>query len=464
MTPDEARPALSNVDSEAALCGALLRDNARVDAVADRLAPGDFSEPFLADIYAVIVREAALGRPADPITLRPYLIDHPSLAEAGGITYLNRLAASDAASWSDPVALARQIRALSSRRALVAGLNAASALAADPAESNEAAIDRAEGALSAATAADAAVAELPAARCIQAMLAEMDGPRRGVTCGRIAALDRLMGPMRPKQLNIGAARPGMGKTALALSYSLGAALGGHGVLYVSLEMSAGELAMRLAADLCFDAAGEGGGGVPFEAIRDGALSPAQKLAVARAADRIADAPFVVADHGSLSIGRLNMIVRRYKRRMAVAGHRLELVVIDYLQLVQPDSKGRSNYEAVSEVSRGLKAIAKDHDVAVFALAQLSRAVEQRDDKRPHLSDLRDSGQIEQDADAVLFLYRHDYYLRQAEPDPGDPRHAAWRETLDACAGVLDLILAKRRNGRTGRAQACFHGANQAVRG
>lgn len=463
MIAAETGRALSNIDSEAALCGALLRDNARVDAVADGLVPEDFSEPFLADIYAVIVREAALGRPASPITLRPYLIDHPSLAEAGGITYLNRLAASDAASWSNPVALARQIRALSARRALVNGLDAASALAADPAETNAAVIDRAEAALSAATATHAAAAELPAARCIQAMLADMDGPRRGVLCGRIAALDVLMGPMRPKQLNIGAARPGMGKTALALSYSLGAALNAHGVLYVSLEMSAGELAMRLAADLCFDERGDGAP-VPFEAIRDGTLTTAQKLAVARAADRIADAPFVVADHGSVTIGRLNMIVRRYQRRMAAAGHRLELVVIDYLQLVQPDGKGQSNYEAVSEVSRGLKAIAKDHDVAVFALAQLSRAVEQREDKRPQLSDLRDSGQIEQDADAVLFLYRHEYYLRQAEPEPGDARHAAWRDTLFACEGMLDMILAKRRNGRTGRAQARFHGANQAVRG
>jgi replicative DNA helicase len=218
--------------------------------------------------------------------------------------------------------------------------------------------------------------------------------------------------------------------------------------------------MRLAADLCFD----GREGVPFEAIRDGRLDGAQKMRVARAIARVEDAPFMVADYGSVSIGRLNMIVRRYKRRMAAAGRRLELVVVDYLQLVQPEGKGRSNYEAVSEVSRGLKAIAKDHDLAVFALAQLSRAVEQREDKRPHLSDLRDSGQIEQDADAVLFLYRHEYYLRQAQPDEGDPRHGEWRRRLRDCEGALELILAKRRNGRTGKGQAVFWGGNQAVRG
>lgn len=452
--------ALTNVDSEAALCGALMLDNARIDGVADRLAPEDFSEPLLADIYAVIVREAALGRPANPITLRPYLIDHPALAEAGGVTYLNRLAASNAASWSSPAELAAQIRALALRRVLVSGLNAASSLAADPAESNEVVIDRTESALSAATAAHEGASEFSAAQCLREMLEDMERPQHGVTCGRIAALDRLMGPMRPKQLNIGAARPGMGKTALALSYSLGAALAGHGVLYVSLEMSAKELAMRLAADLCFD----GREGVPFEAIRDGRLDGAQKMRVARAIARVEDAPFMVADYGSVSIGRLNMIVRRYKRRMAAAGRRLELVVVDYLQLVQPEGKGRSNYEAVSEVSRGLKAIAKDHDLAVFALAQLSRAVEQREDKRPHLSDLRDSGQIEQDADAVLFLYRHEYYLRQAQPDEGDPRHGEWCRRLRDCEGALELILAKRRNGRTGKGQAVFWGGNQAVRG
>lgn len=460
MMPVEKYQALSNVDSEAALCGALMLDNGRIDAIADQLTPEDFSEPLFAEIFSVIVREAALGRPANPITLKPYFAEHTGMLDAGGPTYLNRLAANNQASWSNHTDLARQIKALSSRRALVSGLNAASMLASDPAETNEAVIDRTESVLAVASSSTERASEFTAAQCLRGMLDNMDKPRGGVECGRISTLDRLMGPMRPGQLNIGAGRPGMGKTALALSYSLGAALNGHGVLYVSLEMAADELAMRLASDLCFD----GRQGIPFESIRDGRLNRDQKFAVARAIERIEEAPFMVADYGSVTIGRLNMIVRRYKRRMAAAGQKLEMIVVDYLQLVQSDTKGRSNYETVSEVSRGLKAIAKDHGVAVFALAQLSRAVEQREDKRPFLSDLKESGQIEQDADAVLFLYRHEYYLKQKQPEETDPKFPAWQDAVRNSEGVLELILAKRRNGPIGKCQATFWAGNQAVRG
>ena len=169
------------------------------------------------------------------------------------------------------------------------------------------------------------------------------------------------------------------------------------------------------------------------------------------------------DVGSLNIGRLNMLVRRHARAMAAKGFSLDLVIVDYLQLLSPDHKGRSNYEAVSEVSRGLKALAKDNELAVFALAQLSRTVETRPDKRPQLSDLRDSGQIEQDADAVLFLLRKEYYLRQEEPDPLSPKRVDWENHLDAVKGQIEFILAKRRNGTTGTAIGQFHGAYQAVR-
>lgn len=460
MMAVEQYQALANIDCEQAICGSLMYDNARIDAVADILAPEDFSEPFLADIYSVIVREAALGRPANPATLRPYLIDHPSIAEVGGITYLNRLSVTNDAAWGDPVGYARQIKELANRRSLISGLNAATLLASDPAESNEAVIDRTESALSTVTDTQASASERSAFDCLRDMVDEIDHPKAGVTCGRISSLDNLIGEMRPKQLIIGAARPGMGKTALALSYALGASLRGHGVLYVSLEMSAPELAMRLASDLCFD----GRQGIPFSAIRDGRLSTDQKRNLCRAIEQIEGLPFTVADYGSVTIGRLNMIVRRYKRRLAAQGHKLELVVIDYLQLVRPDNRRGSAYEAVSEVSMGLKAIAKDHDVAVLALAQLSRQVESREDKRPQLSDLRDSGQIEQDADAVLFLYRHEYYLRRQEPEEGNPKHADWQRLVSECEGHLEMILAKRRNGPTGKAQAIFFTGNQAVRG
>lgn len=251
----------------------------------------------------------------------------------------------------------------------------------------------------------------------------------------------------------------MGKTALALSYSIGAVRAGHGVLYVSLEMSGRELAARMASDLCFGSDNP----IPFSNIRDGSLSPEYRSRIINAKNDMLARPFSVIDAGSLTMGRLNMLVRRHKRRMAAMGHKLELVVIDYLQLLHTDSKSRSNYEAVSEISRGLKAMAKDNDIAVFALAQLSREVEKRHDRRPQLSDLRDSGQIEQDADAVLFLLRQEYYLQQEEVPPLHKDYTNWQAKMAEFENKIEFIVAKRRNGITGRAMGKFYGKYQAVR-
>lgn len=460
MMPAEQYQALSNVDSELVLCGSLMLHNSRIDAVADMLAPEDFSDPLLADIYSVIVREAALGRPANPITLKPYLADHPSINEVGGLTFLNKLAASNDAAWASSLDMANQIKALSARRSLVAGLNAASALAADPAQTNEAVISAADDALTSVTAVREQISQPTAAQALDRLMEAFDEPLTGVTCGTIASLDKLLGPIRPKQMVVAAGRPGMGKTAVALSYAIGASLEGHGVLFISLEMGAEELADRMASDLCFD----GRRGVPFSAIRDKNLNKDQRLEIARARERMATAPFRIVDAGSMSVGRLRMIVRRYKRRFAAEGFNLDLVVVDYLQLMSSDHQGAGRYETITEVSIGLKSIAKEQEVGILALAQLSREVEKRPDKRPQLSDLRESGQIEQDADGVLFLYRHEYYLRQAEPDEGDPARIEWEHAVRECEGSLELILAKRRSGRIGTAKAVFHAANQAVRG
>ena len=304
------------------------------------------------------------------------------------------------------------------------------------------------------------IAQPSAGEAFDALLQSYADKTAGVRCQAIAELDELIGSMRPKQLVIGAGRPGMGKTAMALSYALGAAEAGHGVLFVSLEMSSTELAARMAADMCFN----GETGVYYSNIRDGDLNSWQAMEVRKAQAKAHSLPFQIVDAGSLTVGKLGRLVRKNARRFAASGYKLELVVVDYLQLLHPDSKGRSTYEAVSEVSRALKAMAKDNDVAVFALAQLSRSVESRADKRPQLSDLRDSGQIEQDADAVLFLLRQEYYLRQAEPERGTPERPDWEAKMREAQGLIEFILAKRRNGETGTAFGRFHGAYQAVRG
>lgn len=448
---------IHNLEAEAALIGAMLLENEIIDRAADLLTPHDFYDPAHGRVFEAIVREASLGKAVSALTIKSYFETDEGLKAKGGLSYLAQLAVDTQGLFATDE-LCQQIADISRRRQMQAGLSTAAEACADLSIPHGEIIAHADAALS--EIGKDAIHQPTGGECLDELIAGFGDKTLGVTCGTIACLDELIGEMRPKQLVIGAGRPGMGKTAMALSYALGAAAKGHGVLFVSLEMSSRELAARMASDLCFD----GREGVPYNCIRDGVLNNWQMNRVVDARSYMHKLPFAVIDAGSLTIGRLNMLVRRHARRMEAMGHPLELVIVDYLQLLHPDSKGRSAYEAVSEVSRGLKALAKDHGLAVFALAQLSRTVEQRPDKCPQLSDLRDSGQIEQDADAVLFLLRPEYYLRQSEPDEMDPKRGQWEADLDQVKGKIKFIVAKRRNGVTGSAIGDFHGGYQAVRG
>jgi replicative DNA helicase len=449
---------LINVEAEAELLGALMAGYGTIDSLSDILTANDFYEPTHSRIFEVVEGQAASGKSVSPIAVKGFLDGDPGLALLGGVSYLARLTGSVAS--MDCKQNAKMIADLASRRRMAEGLRSAAASCDDLALTPAEIIAEADAAISVRS--GDLVNQATGAECFDELLLGYESKVHGVTTGCIPSLDALLGPMRAKQLVIGAGRPGMGKTALALSYALGAASRGHGVLYVSLEMSAVELAARMAADVCFDSGVVSP--IPYSAIRDGELSPTQKNDLYKARHHVSTLPFAVIDAGSLTTGRLNMLVRRHARRMAAAGDRLELVIVDYLQLLSPDQRGRSTYEAVSEVSRALKAMAKDNGVAVFALAQLSRSVEQRPDKRPQLADLRDSGQIEQDADAVLFLRREEYYLRQDEPERSHKDRFAWEQAIADHQNKIEFILAKRRNGVTGNAMGEFHGYYQAVRG
>lgn len=447
---------LINTEAEAILLGTLMQDRALIDLAADRVEPGDFHIPLHSRIFEVIVREASLGRTPTPVSIKGYFEGDEEIGHMGGIGYLARLTAT-MEGFLAPVEIMDLVADISERRRMRAGLSTA----ADACSDMDVTLGEIVGHADAAVTVNAKeqIHQPTGGECFDELIASFGRTDHGVECGSIPELDELLGPMKPKQLIIGAGRPGMGKTALALSYAIGAAKQGHGVLFVSLEMSSTELAARMAADLCFDSEKR----IPYSAIRDRSLSNSQHAHVAEAGNYMHSLPFHVVDAGNLTIGRLNMLIRRHARKMEHKGQKLELVVVDYLQLMSPDTRGRSNYEAVSEVSRGLKAMAKDHGVAVFALAQLSREVEKRPGNRPQLADLRDSGQIEQDADAVLFLLREEYYLRQQDPETvKDP--FAHQAALDAVQGQITFILAKRRNGETGTANGRFYGAYQAVRG
>ena len=447
---------LANLELEATLLGALLIENSLLDAVVETVDPADFHTALHGRIFAAIAREVALGNLANPITIKGYFENDADLKSVGGIGYLAQLY-NETSGLTAPRKLAEQVRDLSQRRRMQAGLADAATCCADLTTPLADIVSQADDAMT--VRGKEQIHQPTGAQCMEELIASYGLNNKGVASLRIPSIDGLLGPIKPKQLVIMAGRPGMGKTAVALSYGLGAAKAGHGVLFVSLEMSSTELGARMAADLCFDEYR-----IPFSAIRDGTLQGRQRQDIGSVTASARSLPFQVIDTGTLTVGRLGMMVRRHQRRMEAAGHTLELVIVDYLQLLSPDTKGRSNYEAVSEVSRALKAIAKDCGVAIMALAQLSRAVESRPDKRPQLSDLRDSGQIEQDADAVLFLLRAEYYLKQAEPDEDSPHRGDWLASMDEARNVIEFILAKRRNGVTGTALGEFHGAFQAVRG
>lgn len=449
---------IANVEAEGVVIAAMMIDAGQIDRIADIVQPEDFSEPLFGRIFRAARDCHYSGRASNGVAINGMFEGDEQYEAVGGRRFIAELT-------SNPVALigsidlAKQVADIARRRRMSEGLTEAISMAGDQSVSLSETVEHADTALTAASTGSSNIAQMTGTGCFDAMLNQLDSRDKGVTCKIIPPMDDLLGGARRKQLIILAARPGMGKTAVALSYSLGAAQNGHGVLYVSLEMSGAELGARMAADLCFN----GHGGVPYSALINQRVNDADRERLKHARRTMEDLPIEVIDASSLHVNRLNVMVRRYVRKFAAKGEKLELVVVDYLQLLSAD-KGKGAYEAVSQISRALKEIAKEHDVAVLALAQLSREVEKRPGCRPQLSDLRDSGQIEQDADAVMFLLRNEYYLLREKKELHDPKYMEWEQAMQQHAGKIEFICAKRRNGETGNATGAFHGAYQAVRG
>lgn len=450
-------PVIGNVEAEACLLGAMMETNGIIDGIADKLTPEDFAEALHGRIFSAIVRERSLGRIANPVTLKTYFVDDPAIQELGGVGYLGVLTGGATFGAND---LAEQVAELAKRRRLIDGLAETLATLRDYETPLADIVAGVETTLS-ETMNEADSTELSAADCVGKAISSIDSHNPGVLSG-IPSIDEALGPIRRKNLVIVAARPGMGKTIIGASIARGAAEQGKGVLFVSLEMADEELGERIASDMSYDE--ESGTGVPYDAIVNGRVGRDQMRWLLETQEQLGKIPLQVVDIGALKISQLSTMVRRWKRKFAAKGQSLELVVVDYLQLLSPDYRVSGPYEAITLISKGLKAIAKTQDVGVLALAQLSRKVEERADKKPQLSDLRDSGQIEQDADAVLFLLRQEYYMRAAEPHPGHPDRAAWETALDACRGKIEYICAKRRKGSTRTTEGRFYGAYQAVRG
>ncbi|MES2137826.1 MAG: replicative DNA helicase [Pseudomonadota bacterium] len=454
-----------NVEAEAALLGALMIDNRLVEDIQLKLKPHHFFEPLHGRIYESILRLTDSNRIANPVTLRPLFDGDESIKEVGGPAYLAQLTGSGAAVIGARD-FAEQIYDLALLRALIGVGRGLVEGALDTSEDVAplAQIERAETELY--KVAEEGGAEGKAKSFGEAtkealQLAEKalnsGGHLSGITTG-LDSLNSKIGGLHKSDLVIVAGRPGMGKSALATNIAFAAARrflsdgeegiepaksGGAPVALFSLEMSSDQLATRILAEQS---------NISSENLRMGRISQQEFRSLARAAAELQSLPLYIDDTPGLTIAALRARARRLKRQKGIG-----MVIVDYLQLLQGTGKNANDNRVneISEISRGLKQLAKEIDVPVIALSQLSRAVEQREDKRPQLSDLRESGSIEQDADIVLFIYREDYYLAAKQPGDDHPDFAAWQEEMARAYGLAEVIVAKQRHGSTGKVRVKF---------
>ncbi|MEO6198503.1 MAG: replicative DNA helicase [Sphingomicrobium sp.] len=454
-----------NVEAEAALLGALMIDNRLVEDVQLKLRPEHFFEPVHARIYEAILRVTDNNRIANPVTLKPLFEADEAMKEVGGPAYLGQLTGSGAAVIGARD-FAQQIYDLALLRALIEvgrGL-VEGALDTSDEVAPLAQIEKAETELYKVAeegGADGRAKNFSDATKEALEMAERalnsGGHLSGITTG-LDSLNGKIGGLHNSDLTIIAGRPGMGKSALGTNIAFAAAQrlirdledgidkeksAGAGVAIFSLEMSADQLATRILAEES---------GISSENLRMGKISQQEFRHLARAAGELQNLPLYIDDTPGLTIAALRTRARRLKRQKGIG-----MIVVDYLQLLQ--GTGRSGHEnrvqEISEISRGLKQLAKELNVPVIGLSQLSRAVEQREDKRPQLSDLRESGSIEQDADIVLFIYREDYYLAAKQPADDHPDFPAWQEEMARAYGRAEVIVAKQRHGSTGKVRLKF---------
>jgi replicative DNA helicase len=456
-----------NLEAEQALLGVLLYDNAAYERLTDSLNGRHFYEPFHQRLFQSIETHVRKGQLAEPILLADEFKKDPAFEELGGLRYLADLVdrAPPAANVGD---YARAVFDLALRRDLIRIGGEIASAAHGGGDETRAARDQIEAAEQQLyTLAESGVASSgfvsfgEALRGAVAMTAEAfqrDGGMSGVAT-ELVDLDQKIGGLHPSDLVVLAGRPSMGKTALATNIAFNIArkyayeiqpdgtkktVQGGVVAFYSLEMSAEQLALRMLADAS---------GVSGDKLRKGEIDASEFGRVRDAAMELQEAPLYIDATGGISIAKLTARARRLKRQVG-----LDLVVVDYLQLVTGSDLGSNanRVQEVSQITMGLKALAKELACPVIALSQLSRQVEQRDDKRPQLSDLRESGSIEQDADMVWFVYRESYYVGRAEPREGTPEHLTWQEDMDRLHGLAEVIIAKQRHGPIGTVRLSFN--------
>lgn len=437
-------PKIYSIEAEQQVLGALMLNSDQVSRV-DRDGGADlFFDPVHARIFQIISDKARSGMKADATTVGIAMQAEQGLSDLGGARYLIRLAGAAISTLMLPDYV-KTLAELARKRSLHAAITEAQSALVRGEDDAQAIAARLEGALIAneGMAGDKGPVSMMKAvgQAMQVASSAYHGEDSGAVKSGIPALDSIVPGFFPGEMTLLGGRPSMGKTAVALTMALNAARAGHGVAIASLEMTPESLAMRALSE----ATSEAGNAVPYTSMRKGEMTEAQMKTVVTEAQYLARLPITFLPRHYSDIGSLVSGTRQIAR----AGN-LRLLIVDYAQLLR--AEGKSRYEQITNISIALKALAVSLDLPVIALSQLSRDLERRDDKRPMMSDLRESGQLEQDADNVLFCYREEYYLERKRPDGDDLEELdLWQAAMDRHKGALEIIVAKQRMGDIGTA-------------
>ena len=448
----------SNLEAEQALLGSILVNNDIIDEISTIVNSNIFYDPAHIKIYEVIESLNNKGMIANPITLKNFFEKDKMLNEVGGTEYLVKLTRFSGSS-KQAIDYAKIIHEMYLRRELVLISDKLSAdtLNANSQEQNaENIIENTEKSLfDLAERGSFSQSFLKFNQALDqtiemaTMAMQSDHGIVGVPTG-LTDLDEKLGGLHKSDLVILAGRPSMGKTALATNIAYNAAQyilkrqEKTSVAFFSLEMSSEQLSTRILSEQAK---------IKSDDIRRGKVTEEEINRYIETSRNIYNLPLYIDETPAITIATLSNRARRIKRLFG-----LNLIVVDYIQLMRSNSnKSDNRVQEISEITQGLKALAKELSVPVLALSQLSRAVEQRDDKQPQLADLRESGSIEQDADVVMFVYREEYYLERKQPKLGSIEHAEWQSKMNDVNGLADIILGKQRHGPTGTVKVEFEG-------
>lgn len=448
VTPIRSETVHQSIEAEQQLLGALML-NDRLTSIVMRAGGAElFATQLHADIYEAIETRANAGELVSPVVIKAALRGSRELDQAGGPSYLARIAMNSVTGDRDVIrGLSDLLAELARKRSLSAAIAEAQASllnAETPASEIANQLERQIVGSEFSTQADRPTSMLAA---VTEAIAQSVDAYRGDTPELvrfgIPALDSIIPGLYPGELTLLGGRPAMGKSAVALTMALNAARAGHGVAIASLEMTPAAMAQRALSE----ATARDGRAVPYVNMRSGDMTEDQMRAIVELGQSVGNLPITFLSRSYSNVDALVSGVRQIAR----ATPNLRLLIVDYAQLLK--APGKDRYQQVTNISLALKGMAMSLSIPVLALSQLSRSIESREDKRPVLSDLRESGQLEQDADSVLFCYRPEYYLAQGEPDADDlDERADWLLDMEAARGKLEIGVAKQRMGQTGTAR------------